>query len=662
MRKSFLTIFSILAIGSLVFTSSCKKYLDVDQYTTDMLTFDSVFVNRNYTEQWLWHTYSFLNNRGAEITNKGYSAFSWASDEAVFGDWDGLCEKYQNCLYTPDNELSEDRWGLEYEGIRHASIFIHNVDKCKELSNGERAEYKAQARFLRAYYYWMLIKQYGPVPLLPDEGQDISKSYSELVLPRNTYDECVDFITKEFAQAATVLPLSRPSSSIGQPTRGSALAARAKVFLFAASPLYNGNKDLFNLVDNKGKQLINQTYSEEKWAKAAAAAKEVIDLGVYELLRVPRTLTSMPAPDPMMQSSYPNGCSDFDPYLSYKSCFNGDVTGGSNPEFVYARVNANTEDLTYISRHCIPNGALGGWNTIAASLKQVDAYQMADGKDIHNSSAEIPYMETGFTNGADVPYLPADVSYQYVNREPRFYASIAFNGSVWENASSSIMSHHNYQSFYYKDDSKGNGIQLSSPNWYLRTGIGVKKYYSPDDSWDDGGGGYRKPRLEPAIRYADVLLWYAEALNELTKSYTVPSFSEAAGTEITVARTVDQMKYGMKRVRCRAGLPDLDEAVYSNPDAFRTALKHERQVELFMEAARYFDLRRWKDAEVQEAMPIMGYNINMSAADNQKQLFYTDRKPININKVFLKKMYLWPLPTNEIRRNTAVTQNPGWSN
>ncbi len=660
MKKLYIILLVIISFAGF---SSCEDYLSVDKYVNDMLTLDTVFSKKNYTEEWLWETYGFLRNKGAEIANKGVTAFSFASDESVFGDWNLLCKKYQNCEYTSTDHLSEDRWYHLYQGIRMASIFIHNVDKCDELSNTEREDLKAQARFLRGYYYWMLMKQYGPVPIMPDEPQDISKEYEELAVARNTYDECADFVCRELEQAARVLPVSRNASRWGQATRGAALATRAKVLLFAASPLYNGNTALSSLVDNEGRQLISQTYSEEKWAKAAAAAKEVIDLGVYELLTVRADETTVAGPATVASSTipYPLGSGGIDPYKSYQQCFNGEITASKNPEFVFTRQRYSDQDLSDISKHAAPRQMIG-WSTVATTLKQEKAYLMCDGNPITHSSAEYPYQTQGFTfSASEYPYIGNDVSLRYANREPRMYASLAFNGSVWENGSTTETQKIGLQYFYYKDDPSGK--RLSEPDFYLRTGIGVKKYYHPDDSWNVGG--QIRFKVEPTIRYADVLLWYAEALNELTsgQTYEIPAFSEQ-GT-ISVKREIGSveekkgMRFGFSRVRFRAGLPDLTDAVYNDYEQFKTQLKRERQVELFLESARYFDLRRWKDATVEENMPVMGLNVDMNNTDEQKQRFY-EEKLSEMPKVFLEKMYLWPIPKTELRRNQKLTQNPGW--
>ncbi len=660
MRTIYIFLLSVISLASLY---SCDDFLSVDQYVNDMLTIDTVFLKKNYTEEWLWDTYSFLNNQGAEIANKGTTAFCFASDEAIFGDWETLCKQYQNCEYSATNQLSENRWGHLYIGIRRASIFIYRVSNCPELSNSEKEDLRAQARFLRAYFYWMLIKQYGPVPIMPEDGQDISLSYNDLAVARNTYDDCVNYICQELDQAARVLPLTRNAARWGLATRGAALATKAKVLLYAASPLYNGNMELQNLTDNAGKPLINAEYSEEKWAKAAAAAKEVIDLGAYELLTVKADDTTIPVPSslPSANIPYPNGNAGIDPFKSYQQCFNGEVTATKNPEFIFTRQSYTSFDLNDIVQHAAPRQMIC-WNTICASLKQEKAYLMCDGNPIAKSNPEYSYTTTGFTMSAsDYPYIGNDVSLRYANREPRLYASIAYNGSVWENGSTTETQKIGLQYFYYKDDPSGK--RLSEPNFFLRTGIGVKKYYHPDDSWNIGG--QRKYKVEPTIRYADVLLWYAEALNELKsgKTYEIPSYSEQGN--IVVKREIGSiasgsgMRYGFSRVRFRAGLPDLTDAVYNNYDQFKKEIKRERQVEFFLESSRYFDLRRWKDASIEENQPIMGLNVDMNNTNEQKQRFFEERVA-DMPKIFLPQMYLWPIPKDELVKNKKLIQNPGW--
>ena len=672
MKKYILYILVGIASWGL---ASCNGFLDVDQYFNDLYQLDSVFTKRSTTEQWLWKVYSRLDaNR--EICNKMSSGFNFASDDLFYGDRTATvpCQSYQNCEYSPSKMLNEDRWGNLYCGIREASTFISNVDQCTELTNDQIEDYKAQARFLRAYFYWMLIKQWGPVPLLPDEGLDINLSYEELSTPRNTYDECVDYIVAEFEEAAIHLEQERSTAYLGMATKGAALAARAKVLLYAASPLYNGNHDLFELKDEAGNPLINQNYDERKWARAAAAAEEVINTGWYELYTVPVSEETVLPPAEVRSREFPYGCGGIDPYESYRQLFNGAIRDmKDNREFIFCRQFNNAgatggEDLIDLVKHSYPhNSGWDGWNTNAVSLKQVDAYYMFDGRDKDNASEGYPYHEDGFITADDADSVykfvnraseeKYQVSRRFGNREPRFYASISFNGCVWESENAyknqnGTVDIQNKPCNYYRGGE--NGKTSSEPEFCPFTGIGLFKYYHPDDTWQTSGAVYQTYKVEPTIRYADVLLWYAEALNELTQEYSFPTY-DGRGT-VTVSRNVEKMRSAFSQVRFRAGLPDADN--YDDAAQFRVTLKRERQIELFAESARYFDLRRWKDAPTEEVGPIKGFNINITSS--KREDFYKETVISRVQKRWMDKMYLWPIPKNETDRNVKLQQNPGW--
>ena len=671
MKKYILYILVGIASWGL---ASCNGFLDVDQYFNDLYQLDSVFTKRSTTEQWLWKVYSRLDaNR--EICNKMSSGFNFASDDLFYGDRTATvpCQSYQNCEYSPSKMLNEDRWGNLYCGIREASTFISNVDQCTELTNDQIEDYKAQARFLRAYFYWMLIKQWGPVPLLPDEGLDINLSYEELSTPRNTYDECVDYIVAEFEEAAIHLEQERSTAYLGMATKGAALAARAKVLLYAASPLYNGNHDLFELKDEAGNPLINQNYDERKWARAAAA-EEVINTGWYELYTVPVSEETVLPPAEVRSREFPYGCGGIDPYESYRQLFNGAIRDmKDNREFIFYRQFNNAgatggEDLIDLVKHSYPhNSGWDGWNTNAVSLKQVDAYYMFDGRDKDNASEGYPYHEDGFITADDADSVykfvnraseeKYQVSRRFGNREPRFYASISFNGCVWESENAyknqnGTVDIQNKPCNYYRGGE--NGKTSSEPEFCPFTGIGLFKYYHPDDTWQTSGAVYQTYKVEPTIRYADVLLWYAEALNELTQEYSFPTY-DGRGT-VTVSWNVEKMRSAFSQVRFRAGLPDADN--YDDAAQFRVTLKRERQIELFAESARYFDLRRWKDAPTEEVGPIKGFNINITSS--KREDFYKETVISRVQKRWMDKMYLWPIPKNETDRNVKLQQNPGW--
>ncbi|AOM80625.1 RagB/SusD family nutrient uptake outer membrane protein [Pedobacter steynii] len=650
-------IYIVMLSGVLLSLGACKKYLNTEHYfKEDRLSLDKVFSNKNYSHQWLADVYTHLRGANAEVASKGLTPFNFISDDMFYGDRSNTYKTFKNGEYN--EEAEQGTWGACYEGIRDASIFIHNIDRNQEMSKSEVADTKAQARFLRAYYYWLLLRKYGPIPLLPDEGEDYTKEYKEIARPRSSYDECVEFITAEFALAAKDLPVSNSNRDKGRASRGAALAARAKVYLFAASPLFNGNTAFAGLVDNEGNKLIPQEYKNEKWAKAAAAARDVINMNVYRLFTAPfkaadqgpgQPKTIVPPHHPKYSNeNFPQGWKNIDPFESYRQLFNGAISYSDNPELIFSRVTEqSTEGIDQMVLHQMPF-SMKGWNTHGITQKQADAYYMNDGSNI----STFPRRQGYTTDATSHLPLPANVSLQYAEREPRFYASVAYNGSIWENTSALRPDDRHIQIFYYRDHP--NGKQASSPDFYIRTGLGIKKYYNPIDSYMEGG--FIVPKVEPAMRYADILLIYAEAMNELNGTYMVASYT---GEPISVGRDIAEMSKYLSEVRVRAGLPDFGNEVYGNQELLRKAIKRERQVELFAEGQRYFDLRRWKDAPVEEASPVLGCNMNMT--ESQRDLFNTPVPIPSMPTIFVDKMYLWPISHGELRKNRKLTQNPGWT-
>lgn len=681
MTKKF-SILPLIVFGAILL-SSCSDYLDSDKYFKDRTTIESVFTNKAHTEEWLAYAYSFLKNQCADVCSKDASTSSHCfADDMYYGDRDVKYDPKESGELSYNafklGEYNEDSfnelWGRCYKGIYQASVFIHNIDLNTEMTDTEKLDYKGQARFVRAYFYWLLLRKYGPVPIMPDKGIDYTESYDEIATPRSSYEKVADFISTEMVQAAKELQYLKRSDNgnVARPTKGAALATRAYALIFAASPLANGNDDDFAkaLVDDQGNRLLSKDYSEEKWAKAAAACKDVMNLGVYDLYHASfSTSDNGPQDRPTIVPPYdakfsdknwPNGWKDIDPFKSYRNLFDGDVSAVDNPELIFSRINNTTDGdfaIEALVLHQMPRD-FGGWNTHGMTQKMCDAYYMKDGNDCPGKDKEIGRGDgsdrlTGFTTQTDVDaglYKPlaANISLQYANREPRFYASVAYSGAIWNYLSNPETSQHNRQTFYYRGSGDG---YMNSP-FHLRTGIGIMKFVNPEDV---PGNIRRKP--EPAIRYADILLLYAEALNELDKSYNIASWD--GSTTYTIARDASEMKKGINPVRIRAGLCDYSDVTYANKDLLRKALKRERMIELMGEGKRYYDLRRWKDAPVEEALQIYGCNVIMD--ESHRDQFYVPVAETDLPSTFSTKLYFWPIKHSELKHNKRLTQTPGWT-
>jgi hypothetical protein len=723
--KHIIAAFSVgcVFVASIALTS-CTD-LDSDKYFGDRKTLESVFTDEIQANQWLAHAYAFLGGSNFEVCSKGatgndggnWNPFNFA-DDMYYGDRDNTFGDSKDADYASYNSFHEgnyteavgqNAWVRCYQGIYQASVFIHHIGINKRLSANAIEDYRGQARFVRAYFYWLLLRKFGPVPIMADEGADYTLEYDELATPRSTYEECATYIADQMLQAAKELKYTRrDESNAMRPTIGAALATRAIVLTYAASPLANGQLQNghhpSNVTDDVAKQLRNfdgtpllsLTYDESKWARAAAACKDVMDLGIYDLYvdgfddqteggDYPKSVTP-PYDAEFSEKNWPDGWKNIDPYKSYCKLFNGSVSPVNNPELIFTRGNMNKNDhdngIGSLVIHSMPV-SLNGWNTHGLTQKMVDTYYMKDGSDAdgmyrewrqpgeagndrmrptgfitrdearNNAYPEVPVWH----NGASSLQMSqrTNVSKQYVGREPRFYASVAYNGTIWQQLENNSQSLWGVQVTYYRAGTDGYKNSFS----YLRTGIGVKKYYNPHD-WINAQNSYDHicEKYEPAIRYADILLMYAECLNELTQGQTYQQKDWKGNDIVITGRDISEMKRGIRPVRIRAGLPDYTADVYNSQDDLRAKIKRERMIEFMGEGKRYFDLRRWMDAPVEENKRVYGLNVFQTAQNRDE--FMQVIPVYNLSATFTDKMYFWPISFTDLKRNKNLVQNPGW--
>ena len=468
-----------------------------------------------------------------------------------------------------------NNWKLPWENIRRANVFLSNVDR-SPLSAGLKKKLKAETRFLRAWYYFQLVKVYGGVPLIGDVNYGTADNID---LPRSSYSDCVDYIVNECNAAAADLPDfdTQLQQDYGRATKGACMGLKSRMLLYAASPLFNGEGIA---ADAALKSIAGYANIDpERWNKAAQAAKEIINSGTYVLRE-----------DNVTRRGY-----------GFYSVF----LTRYNREYLFGAMKAPNREY---ENNLLPTSRAGSGKSSAPTQQLVDAFGMENGLPITDPASG---------------YNPND---PYVKRDPRFGNSIIYNGATFFLTSSNAMV-------------AVNTFVGASPDGPAATGpIAIPGYYWRKMMVEDGGGN--TDRCYPLIRYAEILLNYAEALNE----YQGPT-SEVYATLI--------------QIRKRAGiLPGLDDnyglkSGISKAE-MRLVIQNERRVELALEEHRVWDVRRWKIAEVTDNVMLKGMKITKTG--NTLTYEVIDIKP----HFFRPAFYLFPIPESEMAKSPKFVQNPGW--
>ncbi|MBS7564099.1 RagB/SusD family nutrient uptake outer membrane protein [Mucilaginibacter sp. Bleaf8] len=604
--KKYIKVSSFIVLLCLIATSCSKDYLN--QVPNDRLTLEETFSNKATAERFLANVYANIPDEFGQRNpggNRNAGLWTGGSDEAEYV-WSFVQSNSTNIgNYDSNSGFVGDYWRNYYRGIRSASFFIANVDKVtNDLTPQLAVQYKAEARALRAMFYYYLMRLYGPVILLGEEVKAPDAPASEVQLPRSSFDECVSYVASELQTAAADLPATVSNDdNLGRITKGIAMAFRAQAYLLAASPLYNGNADLAVLRNKDGKQLVSQTYDANKWKVAADAYREFINQfvpGTYNLFRK-------------------NGADgNFDPYLSCRDLFLTDW----NSEVILARPGASLSSRQYemTPYHNTYPREFKGSGGLGATQNMVDAFFMENGRSINDPQSN--YVSSGFSADA-TKYTKAGIYNQWVHREPRFYVNITYHGSTWLNTNGGTV-------ITTELNANGNSGKATGGNDYSPTGYIVRKAMGLGN-WDVNN------RSCILLRLANIFLDYAEALNEAEPG------------------SADVLKY-VNLIRERAGIPQYGSGSLPIPagkEAMREAIRKERRVELAFENVRYFDVRRWKIAEQTDNGPTYGLNINANLPDFLKVVSFETR-------VFSKRHYLFPIPQNDVNVDNLLVQNPGW--
>lgn len=609
-KCSFVAMTVMLFVG----TSCSESFLD--NKPDNVETMEEVFSHRNRTLSFLANVYSYIH---MPINWSNGCIWAGTSDEIDVTYTDYEISKINLGFLSPDKESQRfgNYWDGNYQGIRAATYYMQHVDENQEMTKEEILKTKTEARALRAWYYFLLVRQYGPVVILGDDLIPADAPVSDMQLSRSTISECFKYIVSECDEVIKTRALAdfRDNNiDYGRMTNATMLALKARALLYAASPLYNRDKTLDclkNLKNNDGTYLLDYTNEGEKqrWEAAAKATKELMEF----------------TPDLKL---YDTG----DPYESYKNLFIKDW----NCEVIWARPAGNFWEQ---DRACSPR-TCNGWSGWGATQEMVDAYFTNTGYPVledengNHYSEDGVYSEEGFSTAAgDDGHTQKGTFMMYCNREPRFYVSIAFDNMKWISKFND-----GTVQFYYGGNS---GRTANETRNYSQTGYLCCKYVHPESNVAVG------TLIEHAaifFRLGEFYLNYAEALNEI-------SFEQNKETIL----------YYINAIRKRAGIPGYGEGdgfvpTPKNQEEMREAIRRERRVELGFEENRYFDCCRWCVAHKYFNGPKHGMNANDARG---KSVFY--QRTVFENRVFKDYNAFWPIPLSEIYKDKNLVQNPMWS-
>jgi hypothetical protein len=639
----YFNILKIITVAACALMMTACSYLDF--VPEGDATIETAFSNRVNTEKYLFTCYSYLPS----IENSVFNHPAMIGGDELWWDHDywpdptgsrtgiGIAQGYQNTNSPYQNYWDGGNGGRNlFQAIRDCNIFLENVHKPYDLPEYDRARWIAEAKFLKAYYHFFLVRLYGPIPIIR-ESLPVSAAPDEVRLYREPVNEVIDYIVELLDEAVPDLPLyiRITATEAGRITQPIALAVKTQALVWAASPLFN-NDEYTNFIDSRGIQLIpsyDEAAVQAKWKRAAVAAKAAIDtarLAYHSLYRYEPPALIVMSPETQMKFK-----------LRYA------ITDKFNSEIIWP----STRGTSNYQHDCVPLFEAGNYNgyasEVGATLRMAELYYTKNGLPI-NEDPDWDYVNRYRmqTAGSDHQYyirtneVTANLNF---NREPRFYASLCHDRGIYEGGGRT-----NESEYFWLQARQSEASGMRSQHDHIVTGYFVKKIVHPISAFNNSNSqDFRsEPYSFPIIRLPDLFLMYAEALNE------------AEGPSAEVYKWIDT-------VRLRAGIPGIEES-YSraiteyqnkpyNKTGLREIIKQERLIELAFEGHRFYDLRRWKDAATYYNRPIQGWNYRESASED-----YYKVTTVWDKRVFNTRDYLWPLSTHSIVVNSNLKQNPGW--
>ncbi|QNL50457.1 RagB/SusD family nutrient uptake outer membrane protein [Olivibacter sp. SDN3] len=625
----------LLNLLTTLLLSSCNKALDMAP--DGRLTMDEIFADHDKVG-------AFLNTCYNNIPTKGTRYYFWSRGPVVWSDeaWDTDAESEPTLMagriYNgnasaanhPILNVNADSgngayWDRYWEAIRNCNVFISRIDGATVGSEAERNRWRAEAHLLRAYYYSELMKWFGSALPVLTEPRGFEEDFADL--QKASFYELTQFVIADCDRALDTDELPWRITTGGEAarvTKALAEAIKSKMILFAASPLYNGG----------------QNYWEEAYQTNKLSLQHLRDNGyaLYKQVSLPHVYLADEAflgPDKNVHTAL------------YNEYFTQNMGYSATPvdrETIY-QSRENQGNIWYMDGV----GAQDGYKTgTCPSQELVDAYETIDGEpvlDLANPYLDEKHLTPNY-NSNNTLYNPND---PYANRDPRFYATIYYNGSkrkaLW-NFTEEPNSHENYPA------PMGNRTRIiatyigepqtglhESTRKATRTGYFQRKFLHPNSGNDNpvAGANWKFFRL------GEIILNFAEAAAE--------------------ADHLREAEDAINEIRERAGMPPIPVGL--NKEALILRVRHERRIELALEEHRYFDVRRWTSP----TGDLSKTDRWITAAEikrNADGSFIYGRKTVRgvERRSYSNRNLILPIPLQEANRLQAITgqqwQNPGW--
>lgn len=688
-------LLSILLAGATALTfTSCDDYFD--DVPDNATSLEAVFANRGQSLKWLSNIYTYIpDNTNVRYNSRTNGNWPMASIEGYL-PWDHIVANniILGTLY-PSTGFVKTQWTEYYRGIQYANIYLANIDKNSAMLADEREWSKAEVHALRAYFYFNLVKEFGPVPLIGDKVYSVDTPLDEMMMPRNTLDECWDYIIAELKAA---LDSGRLKSTFGEDgsvdsqykgnlTQEAVEGILAEVYLYRASYLFNGDPYYQTMANKDGTKLFPQSKDMQKWKDARDAAKRIIDSGKFKLVlrdQSGKLVDDVKKADP------------------YKSCFYSAIGRVDNEEMIFLRTNANNDSYIIKPRHTGISGNVDrGAGAYSIPLQFIDLFFMSNGKRIddveqkpisqvttfkaddpvypvydtqnltskdkdgndiamnaRNSLSTTKYVDRFSSYNYFTPGSGKGIMKQFYCREPRFYLAVTFQNRRWD---------YDQANTYYTDMSfNGNSGSDGKTHDYPIFGTIVRKLYWEKESNIDGA---------VMLRLGEVYLNYAEACAQLGESKEALKYvnlirSRAGINEYALNRAEEGTKDARNKGKIYVG--DLEH----DQELLLKVIYRERLIELSYESKHYFDVRRWGVADMAEGDgwvyptwhkggeggDMIGFNVNNEGSDAEKANSLNFYKRVKTqHRIFTKRMSLFPIPQEEVNRDKQIVQNEGWT-